>query len=40
MSTAILPLAVTRMAGPQEMTTIMFVTHPNPVKVSLASWLA
>jgi hypothetical protein len=36
MSTAILPLAVTMMAGPQEMTAIIFVTHPNPVKVSLA----
>jgi hypothetical protein len=24
------------MAGPQEMTAIIFVTHPNPVKVSLA----
>jgi hypothetical protein len=36
MSTAILPLAVTMMAGPQEMTAIIFVTHPTPVKVSLA----
>lgn len=36
MSTAILPLAVTMMAGPQEMTAIIFVTHPNLVKVSLA----
>ena len=36
MSTAILPLAVTMMAGPQEMTAIVFVTHPNPVRVSLA----
>src|ERR671910_3509513 len=36
MSTAILPLAVTMMAGPQEMTAIIFVTHPNPAKVSLA----
>jgi Sap, sulfolipid-1-addressing protein len=36
MSTAILPLAVTMMAGPQEMTAIVFVTHPTPVKVSLA----
>jgi hypothetical protein len=35
-STAILPLAVTMMAGPQEMTAIVFVTHPSPVKVSLA----
>jgi small neutral amino acid transporter SnatA (MarC family) len=40
MSTAILPLAVTMMAGPQETTAIIFVTHPNPVKLSLASWLA
>jgi Sap, sulfolipid-1-addressing protein len=36
MSTAILPLAFTMMAGPQEMTAILFVTHPTPVKVSLA----
>jgi Sap, sulfolipid-1-addressing protein len=36
MSTAVLPLAVTMMAGPQEMTAILFVTHPTPVKVSLA----
>jgi hypothetical protein len=36
MSTAILPLAITMMAGPQEMTAIVFVTHPTPVKVSLA----
>jgi hypothetical protein len=36
MSTAILPLAITMMAGPQEMTAIIFVTHPSPVKVSLA----
>lgn len=36
MSTAILPLAVTMMAGPQEMTAIIFVTHRTPVKVSLA----
>lgn len=36
MSTAILPLAVTMMAGPQEMTAILLVTHPSPVKVSLA----
>jgi small neutral amino acid transporter SnatA (MarC family) len=40
MSIAILPLAVTMMAGPQETTAIIFVTHPNPVKLSLASWLA
>src|SRR5215217_7516498 len=36
MSTAILPLAVTMMAGPQEMTSVLFVTHRTPVKVSLA----
>lgn len=36
MSTAILPLAVTMMAGPQEMTAVLFVTHRSPVKVSLA----
>jgi Sap, sulfolipid-1-addressing protein len=36
MSSAILPLAVTMMAGPQEMSAILFVTHPSPVKVSLA----
>jgi hypothetical protein len=36
MSTAILPLAFTMMAGPQEMTAILFVTHPTPLKVSLA----
>jgi hypothetical protein len=36
MNTAILPLAVTMMAGPQEMTAIIFVTHRTPVKVSLA----
>jgi Sap, sulfolipid-1-addressing protein len=36
MSIAVLPLAVTMMAGPQEMTAILFVTHPTPVKVSLA----
>jgi Sap, sulfolipid-1-addressing protein len=36
MSTAILPLAITMMAGPQEMTAIIFVTHPTPVKVSFA----
>jgi hypothetical protein len=36
MSTAILPLAVTMMAGPQEMTAIIFVTHPTPVKASFA----
>jgi hypothetical protein len=36
MSTGILPLAVTMMAGPQEMTAIILVTHPAPKKVSLA----
>jgi hypothetical protein len=35
-STAILPLAITMMAGPQEMTAIVFVTHPSAKKVSFA----
>jgi Sap, sulfolipid-1-addressing protein len=34
--TAILPLAVTMMAGPQEMSAIIFVTHPQAVRVSTA----
>jgi hypothetical protein len=32
----IIPLAITMMAGPQIMTAIIFVTHPSPVRVSLA----
>jgi hypothetical protein len=36
MNAQIIPLAITMMAGPQEMTAILFVTHPNPVRVSLA----
>ena len=32
----ILPLAVTMVAGPQEMTAIIFVTHPAAVRVSAA----
>jgi Sap, sulfolipid-1-addressing protein len=32
----ILPLAVTMVAGPQEMTAIVFVTHPTAVRVSVA----
>jgi hypothetical protein len=32
----ILPLAVTMMAGPQEMTAIVFVTHREAVRVSVA----
>jgi len=32
----ILPLAVTMVAGPQEMTAIVFVTHPAAVRVSAA----
>lgn len=36
MNTAILPLAVTMMAGPQEMTAVIFVTHRNAGRVSLA----
>jgi len=35
-NTQILPLAITMMAGPQIMTAIVFVTHPSPVRVSLA----
>ena len=36
MDIPILPLAVTMMAGPQEMTAIVFVTHPSAVRVSVA----
>jgi cytochrome c biogenesis protein CcdA len=36
MDLQVLPLAVTMMAGPQIMTAIIFVTHPNPVRVSVA----
>ena len=36
MNAQILPLAITMMAGPQIMTAIIFVTHPSPVRVSLA----
>jgi hypothetical protein len=36
MDIPILPLAVTMMAGPQEMTAIIFVTHPRVVRVSVA----
>ena len=36
MNTQIIPLAITMMAGPQIMTAIIFVTHPSPVRVSLA----
>jgi hypothetical protein len=36
MSTAILPLAITMMAGPQIMSAIIFVTHPRAVRMSLA----
>jgi small neutral amino acid transporter SnatA (MarC family) len=32
----IIPLAITMMAGPQIMTAIIFVTHPTPLRVSLA----
>jgi Sap, sulfolipid-1-addressing protein len=32
----VLPLAITMMAGPQILTAIVFVTHPNPVRVSVA----
>lgn len=32
----ILPLAITMMVGPQIMSAIIFVTAPNPVRVSLA----
>jgi hypothetical protein len=36
MDTAILPLAITMMAGPQILSAIIFVTGNQPVKVSLA----
>jgi Sap, sulfolipid-1-addressing protein len=36
MDIPILPLAVTMVAGPQEMTAIVFVTHPAAVRVSAA----
>jgi Sap, sulfolipid-1-addressing protein len=36
MNTAILPLAITMMAGPQIMSAIVFVTAKDPVKKSLA----
>jgi hypothetical protein len=36
MDTAILPLAITMMAGPQILSAIIFVTGKEPVKVSLA----
>jgi hypothetical protein len=36
MESAILPLAITMMAGPQILSAIIFVTSENPVKVSLA----
>ena len=36
MDTAILPLAITMMAGPQILSAIIFVTGNEPVKVSLA----
>jgi Sap, sulfolipid-1-addressing protein len=36
MDTAILPLAITMMAGPQILSAIIFVTGDQPVKVSLA----
>jgi hypothetical protein len=36
MNPQIIPLAITMMAGPQEMTSILFVTHPTPVRVSVA----
>lgn len=36
MNAQILPLAITMMAGPQIMTAIILVTHPSPVRVSLA----
>ena len=36
MDTAILPLAITMMAGPQILSAIIFVTGSEPVKVSLA----
>jgi hypothetical protein len=36
MDLAILPLAITMMAGPQIMSAIIFVTAPKPVRVSVA----
>ena len=36
MSTQVLPLAITMMAGPQIMSAIIFVTHPRAVRMSLA----
>lgn len=36
MSAEIIPLAITMMAGPQIMTAIILVTHPTPVRVSVA----
>lgn len=36
MNLQILPLAITMMAGPQIMTAIIFVTHPKPIRVSVA----
>ena len=36
MNAQIIPLAITMMAGPQEMTAILFVTHPAAVRVSVA----
>jgi hypothetical protein len=35
-STEVLPLAITMMAGPQIMSAIIFVTHPRAVRMSLA----
>lgn len=36
MNLQILPLAITMMAGPAIMASIIFVTHPQAVRVSLA----
>lgn len=36
MNAQVLPLAITMMAGPQIMTAIVFVTHRDPVRVSVA----
>jgi Sap, sulfolipid-1-addressing protein len=36
MNAEIIPLAITMMAGPQIMTAIILVTHPTPVRVSVA----
>jgi hypothetical protein len=36
MNAQIIPLAITMMAGPQIMTAIVLVTHPNPIRVSIA----